>query len=41
VKVTESVFFPTLGIAPAAGVYTKLPAAFAVAFNCVALNAVP
>ena len=32
---------PAARTAPTAGLYMKLPGAFAVAFNCVALRAVP
>ena len=41
VKSTERVSVPAAGIAPAAGVYANVPCTLAVAFNCVALNAVP
>jgi hypothetical protein len=34
VKVTESVCVPAGSTVPAAGVYVKVPAMFAVAFNC-------
>src|SRR5882757_6742466 len=41
VKITERVSVPTAGTAPAAGVYTNVPGTDAVAFNWVALSAVP
>ena len=42
VNVTVSVCAgPTESTVPAAGVYAKVPGTDAVAFSCVALNAVP
>ena len=41
VNVTESVCVPTPKTVPAAGVYANVPVTEAVAFSCVALNAVP
>ena len=40
-NVTFNVWGPTAKTVPAAGVYAKVPDTEAVAFNCVALNAVP
>ena len=41
VKVTLNVSVPTDGVVPAVGPYRNVPGTEAVAFNCVALKAVP
>ena len=41
VNVTERICAPPLGIVPAIGEYTNVPAVLAVASSCVAVSAVP